>query len=94
MRVLKRLGRHLREPSVPAGLIGRNGGTVMASQRQGITATHIGELLDIQPGNKVLEVGFGQGEAIECLNDRLAGKGLIVHRPFGVHVADGRPAEC
>src|SRR5215467_1727633 len=50
----------------PKGALGRLGGIVMARMNQRMAARAI-ELLDVQPSNKILEVGFGPGVAIQLL---------------------------
>lgn len=63
---------------VPTGLLGRVGGKIMAGRRQRQIAERIAELLDIRRGDKVLDIGFGPGVAIQCLIGRLSGEGLVV----------------
>jgi len=63
---------------VPAGLLGRIGGRVMAGRRQRAIAEHVAELLQVQREDKVLEIGFGPGVGIQCLSERIRGEGLIV----------------
>jgi ubiquinone/menaquinone biosynthesis C-methylase UbiE len=50
----------------PRGLLGRVGGCIMAHTKRTFTPWAIG-LLEIQPGDRVLEVGFGPGAAIRRL---------------------------
>jgi ubiquinone/menaquinone biosynthesis C-methylase UbiE len=50
----------------PQGLLGRLGGVVMAHTKKEFTLRTIG-LLQIQPGDRVLEVGFGPGVALRWL---------------------------
>src|SRR5262249_20493392 len=50
----------------PEGALGRLGGIIMARMNQRMAARAI-ELLDVQLSNKVLEVGFGPGVAIQLL---------------------------
>lgn len=63
---------------VPTGRLGRLGGKIMAGRRQRTIAVHVAELLDVRPGDRVLEIGFGPGIGIECVSHRLAGQGRIV----------------
>lgn len=63
---------------MPTGLLGRVGGKIMAGRRQRQIAAHVGELLNVRRGDKVLDIGFGPGVGIQCLHERLAGEGLIV----------------
>jgi ubiquinone/menaquinone biosynthesis C-methylase UbiE len=50
----------------PTGFSGRLGGIIMARMNQRIAQRAI-ELLDVQPSDSVLEVGFGSGMGIELL---------------------------
>lgn len=50
----------------PQGILGRLGGIIMARTNQKCAAWVIG-LLDIQPNDRVLEVGFGPGVGIQLL---------------------------
>lgn len=50
----------------PKGLIGRLGGFILARTKRGFTEWVI-HLLNVQPNDKVLEVGFGPGVGIEML---------------------------
>jgi ubiquinone/menaquinone biosynthesis C-methylase UbiE len=59
----------------PKGMLGKLGGLIMASMNQGLTYSVI-DMLDIQPNDKVLEVGFGSGVGIQRLS-RLASAGYI-----------------
>ncbi|WP_111412216.1 class I SAM-dependent methyltransferase [Billgrantia lactosivorans] len=52
----------------PAGLLGRVGGTIMARMNRRI-AQRVIELLEIQPSDSVLEVGFGPGVGVQLLAD-------------------------
>ncbi|MBW4558131.1 MAG: class I SAM-dependent methyltransferase [Trichormus sp. ATA11-4-KO1] len=59
----------------PKGLLGRLGGMIMASMNQALTYSVI-DLLEIQPNDQVLEVGFGSGVGIQRLSS-LASAGYI-----------------
>src|SRR6266496_1274807 len=50
----------------PQGTLGKIGGCIMARMNQKMGGLAI-DLLDVQPSNKVLEVGFGPGVGIELL---------------------------
>ncbi|HEY9600422.1 MAG TPA: class I SAM-dependent methyltransferase [Allocoleopsis sp.] len=50
----------------PKGILGRLGGFILARTKRDFTQWVI-HLLEIQPGDKVLEVGFGPGVGIEIL---------------------------
>jgi len=50
----------------PEGMLGKLGGTVMARMNRQAAAWGIG-LLELGPSEKVLEIGFGPGVAIEIL---------------------------
>lgn len=50
----------------PTGFLGRLGGIIMARTNQRIAQRAI-ELLDVQPSDKVLEIGFGLGVGIKLL---------------------------
>jgi ubiquinone/menaquinone biosynthesis C-methylase UbiE len=54
----------------PAGVLGRLGGVIMARMNRD-AATQIIQMLDIRPDDKLLEVGFGPGVAIQLLLDRV-----------------------
>ncbi len=54
----------------PEGVLGRLGGFIMARVNRHAAAQII-EMLDLDPTDKVLEVGFGPGVAIELLLRRL-----------------------
>jgi len=54
----------------PEGILGRLGGMIMARVNRGAAAQVI-EMLDVRPDDKVLEVGFGPGVAIQLLLQRL-----------------------
>jgi ubiquinone/menaquinone biosynthesis C-methylase UbiE len=59
----------------PKGVLGRLGGIIMARTNQKCAAWVV-SLLDIQPDDKVLEVGCGPGVGIELLT-RLASAGYV-----------------
>ncbi len=50
----------------PKGVLGRLGGVIMARVNRDAAAQII-EMLDVRPDDKVLEVGFGPGVAIQLL---------------------------
>lgn len=50
----------------PTGVLGRLGGMIMARTNQWMARRTI-ELLDVQPGDRVLEIGFGPGVGIQLL---------------------------
>ena len=56
-------------------MLGRFGGIVMARMNQAFTYSVI-DLLEIQPNDKVLKVGFGSGVGIHRLS-RLGSAGYI-----------------
>src|SRR5262245_10908746 len=51
----------------PRGLLGKIGGAIMARANRQCAAWVIYDVLRVQPGDGVLEVGFGPGVAIEQL---------------------------
>lgn len=51
----------------PRGLLGKLGGKLMARMNRDMAVKGI-ELLDVQPSDKVLEIGFGPGAGIELLS--------------------------
>jgi ubiquinone/menaquinone biosynthesis C-methylase UbiE len=59
----------------PQGMLGRFGGIIMARTNQAFTYSVI-DLLDIQPSDRVLEIGFGSGVGIQRLAE-LASTGYI-----------------
>lgn len=54
----------------PKGVLGRLGGVIMARVNRN-AAVQVIEVLDIRPDDKVLEVGFGPGVAIQLLLHRV-----------------------
>lgn len=60
----------------PTGVLGRLGGIIMARSNFEC-AIWVIDLLDVQSNDKVLEVGFGPGMAIELLANKLASGGYI-----------------
>jgi hypothetical protein len=56
----------LRAFGRPKGILGRLGGIIMARTNRDMAARTI-ELLDVQPNDRVLEIGFGPGVGIELL---------------------------
>jgi ubiquinone/menaquinone biosynthesis C-methylase UbiE len=50
----------------PTGVLGRLGGMIMARTNQRMAQRTL-ELLDVQPGDKVLEIGCGPGVGIQLL---------------------------
>lgn len=50
----------------PTGLLGRLGGMIMARTNRRIARRAI-DLLDVQPDDRVLEIGFGPGVGIDHL---------------------------
>ena len=54
----------------PKGVLGRLGGVIMARVNRDAAAQVI-EVLDVRPDDKVLEVGFGPGVAIQMLLHRV-----------------------
>ena len=54
----------------PKGALGRLGGVIMARMNRD-TAEQVIEVLDVRPDDKVLEVGFGPGVAIQLLLHRV-----------------------
>lgn len=63
---------------LPTGVLGRLGGKIMAGRRQLRIAEHVADHLDVCPGDKVLEIRFGPGVAIQHMHERLGDHGLIV----------------
>jgi ubiquinone/menaquinone biosynthesis C-methylase UbiE len=57
----------------PTGVLGRLGGIIMARMNRSIARRAI-DLLGLEPGDRVLEIGFGPGVAVELLaRDGMAG---------------------
>jgi ubiquinone/menaquinone biosynthesis C-methylase UbiE len=54
----------------PKGVLGRLGGAIMARVNRDAAAQVI-EVLDVRPDDKVLEVGFGPGVAVQLLLRRV-----------------------
>jgi SAM-dependent methyltransferase len=91
-RVVRRIvGQFMR----PRGLSGHLAGWMMAHRSSNRRRNHwVVSLLDVQPTDRVLEIGFGPGIAIGDLN-RLAGRGCVVgidHSEVMVHQARRRNA--
>jgi ubiquinone/menaquinone biosynthesis C-methylase UbiE len=62
----------------PRGVLGRLAGTVMAHRRSNVERSlWTVSLLDLEPSNRVLEIGFGPGLAIAEASRRVA-DGLVV----------------
>jgi ubiquinone/menaquinone biosynthesis C-methylase UbiE len=59
----------------PRGLFGRLAGWIMARQNRERNAWAV-DMLDVQPGDSVLEIGFGPGLAVELLAE-LVGDGAV-----------------
>jgi ubiquinone/menaquinone biosynthesis C-methylase UbiE len=68
------LGRLFEQFGRPSGLLGRLAGYVMA--RSEADDRWVVELLDVQPHDRVLEVGFGPGVAVALIAER-ATSGLV-----------------
>lgn len=64
----KLLARQLSKPKGPAGLIAGR----MMNRLNGIMTAHSIELLGIQPGDHVLEIGFGGGYSLDLLLNKTA----------------------
>jgi ubiquinone/menaquinone biosynthesis C-methylase UbiE len=60
----------------PTGLLGRLGGLIMARMNREAAAQVVG-LLAIRPDDKVLEIGFGPGVAIQLLAQRAPGGRIV-----------------
>src|SRR6516225_7533187 len=54
----------------PQGVLGKLGGVIMARTNRAIAARVV-ELLNIQPSDRVLEVGFGPGVGIQLLAEKV-----------------------
>jgi SAM-dependent methyltransferase len=75
-----RLGRR------PEGLLGRLLATLMASETSKENNAAL-ELLEIRPGDRVLEVGFGHGRSIACAA-KLTRGGLVAGVDFSPSMVD------
>lgn len=80
-----------RQFAQPRGLGGRAAGWVLlkGGQRSGLNETAI-ELLAPRPSERVLEVGFGPGEAIRLLSPRISGPRVAGVDPSAVMLARAR----
>jgi ubiquinone/menaquinone biosynthesis C-methylase UbiE len=56
----------------PKGLLGRLGGLIMARMNRDAAEQVIG-LLEVRPDDRILEIGFGPGVAIQLLVERVPG---------------------
>ena len=65
----------MRAFGCPTGVLGRLGGRIMARTNQWMARRTIA-LLDVQPGDKVLEIGFGPGVGTQLLA-RAASSGWV-----------------
>ena len=75
----------------PTGWAGRIVGHLMAAKNDGMNRAAI-QHLDLQPEDRVLEVGFGPGKAIQTVAERTR-NGFVVgldHSPIMVHQAEKR----
>jgi ubiquinone/menaquinone biosynthesis C-methylase UbiE len=70
----------------PKGVLGRLGGIIMARTNQKCAAWVV-NLLDIRPGDKVLEVGCGPGVGIELLT-RLTSAGYVAGIDISVEMIE------
>ena len=59
----------------PRGIIGRLGGVIMARMNADC-GVWVAGLLEVTPGDAVLEIGFGPGVIIQCLS-KLASAGYV-----------------
>ena len=55
----------------PQGILGRLGGIIMSRSNREV-ATQMVELLDVHPNDRVLEVGYGPGVAIQLIAAKLS----------------------
>ena len=60
----------------PEGVLGKLGGVIMAWTNRAIAARVV-ELLNIQPSDRVLEVGFGPGIGIQLLAEKVTSGGVV-----------------
>ena len=81
----------------PRGFWGHVAGWIMAHRRSNIARNRwTVALLDIRPGERVLEIGFGPGIAIQAIAARLAGGQVlgVDHSAVMVHQATRRNARA
>jgi ubiquinone/menaquinone biosynthesis C-methylase UbiE len=79
---MKRPNFIARQSSMPTGLLGRFIAGIMARETAALNRRAV-ELLEVQPQDRVLEVGFGHGRTVEQLA-ALATQGLVA----GVDVSE------
>lgn len=62
---------------IPSGILGKLGGKIMSCGRKREIVKHVLELLEVQQDDIVLEIGFGPGIGIQCINESIE-NGYIV----------------
>lgn len=73
----------------PQGGLGRMGGWLMARLSRGVVERAVG-LLDLRAADRLIEVGFGPGVAIECAARQAAFVAGVDYSPTMVEVASQR----
>lgn len=68
--------------SRPSGILGRLGGMVMARSNRRMAMQAV-KLLDVQPGDRVLEVGFGPGVGIQLVANSTSAQQVTGIDPSG-----------
>ena len=80
MNIWKKISRQFGKPS---GFFGKLAGFIMSHRSSNIERIKWGiSLLNIQPTDIILEIGFGPGLAINMMSKKLKRRSCLWNRPF------------